>query len=593
MTFKARLLLSYLILIALPLLVLSTIFYRTSLNVVTEQAQKNVYAVVQKNNDVINTKLGIADQNSRSLFVDKDLFQIFNNLNPEAAEELVAADRKVTAILSKYFSQNEDVYAAQLWTSYYSFGLLAMPQGDPAQSQIYKAAEQAAGKMVWYPTYDFIKMFDQPWLKDGTFDYRYLFTATRLLNFSHLEDSTLVKLKPNVERPVLTISYKSTVLDELFEKSIPAGSTYMVLDPDDVVVASSDKSQVTGTYKQDWVGAFRAQGSGTTRLRLNGANQIVVFDRSAVTGWLSIVITPESALVGSLVPVIRTSTLVSALALGGVALLFAYFILGHVTVPIKKLISAMRSVGEGDFQKQVEVDRNDEFGLLSQRFNRMNDRIQLLVKENYEIKLKEKEAEIHALNMQMNPHFLYNTLNIMNWTAIENNQKELSKMLVCLSGMLHYTSRKDWGAVSLSDELEWMRNYFYIMSARFEGKFSVTYEIEPSLYEGKLPRLLFQPFVENAILHGFSGLEEGGLIAIRGWTEGDSRYFQIRDNGRGISKDGIDAILYKESASVGIKNTISRIQLAYGEAYGIRIQSALGEGTSVTVQLPRTVSKQE
>ncbi|NBD25419.1 cache domain-containing sensor histidine kinase [Paenibacillus glycinis] len=587
MTFRARLLLSYLTLIALPLLVLSSLFYRSSLNVVTEQAQKNVYAVVKKNNDVIDTKLGIADQNSRSMFVDKDLFQIFNKLDPSKEEDLVAADRQISAILSKYFSQNDEVYAAQLWTSYYSFGLSrSLPQGDPAQSRIYKEAVQAGGKMVWYPTYDFTAMFDQPWLQEGTIDFRYLFSATRLLNFSHLEDSTLVKLKPGVERPVLTISYKSTVLDELFEQDIPAGSSYMVLNPDGIVVASSDKSQITKRYEQPWIDRFRAQGSGTERLSLDGENRIVCFDRSELTGWLSIVVTPQSALVSSLVPVIRTSTIVSALALSVVALLFAYFILGRITGPIKKLMSAMRSVGEGDFQTRVEVARNDEFGLLSQRFNRMNDRIRMLVQENYEIKLKEKEAEIQALNMQMNPHFLYNTLNVMNWTAIENGQKELSKMLVSLSNMLHYTSRKDWGAVHLSEELEWMRNYFYIMAARFEGKFEVVYEIEPALYEEKLPRLLFQPFVENAILHGFGGLEAGGRIAIRGWTAGGSRYFEIRDNGRGISKEGIDAILYKESASIGIKNTISRIRMAYGETYGIRIHSARGEGTSILIELP-------
>ncbi|WP_219834133.1 sensor histidine kinase [Paenibacillus sp. R14(2021)] len=587
MTFRARLLLSYLVLIALPLLVLSTLFYRTSLNVVTEQAQKNVYAVVQKNNEVIDTKLGVADQSSRALFVDKDLYDIFSKLDPDKGEELVAADRQITAILSKYFSQNEDVYNVQLWTSYFNFGASrSLPQGDPTKSQLYREAEAAAGKMVWYPTYDFITMFDQPWLEAGTIDFRYLFSATRLLNFSHLEDSTLVKLKPEIERPVLTISYKSTVLDELFEKSIPSGSSYMVLDPNDIVVASSGKSQITKRDKQSWIAAFRVQGSGTQRIKMNGQNMIVCFDRSEVTGWLSIVITPESALVSSLVPIIRTSTIVIALILIGVALLFAYFILGRMTGPMKKLMGAMRSVGEGDFQTRVDVDRNDEFGLLSQRFNRMNDRIHMLVKENYEIKLKEKEAEIHALNMQMNPHFLYNTLNIMNWTAIENNQKELSKMLVGLSNMLHYTSRKDWGAVHLSEELEWMRNYFFIMSARFEGKFSVSYDIEPALYEEKLPRLLFQPFVENAILHGFSQLDAGGIIMIRGWTESGSRYFEIRDNGRGISKEGIDGILYKESASIGIKNTISRIQMAYGDVYGIRIDSAPGEGTSVIIHLP-------
>jgi two-component system sensor histidine kinase YesM len=590
MTFRKRLLLSYLILIALPLLVLSSLFYRTSLNVVTEQAQKNVYDVVMKNNDVIDTKLGIADQNSRALFVDKDLFQIFNDLNPANEEELLAADRQITAILSKYYSLNEDVYSAQLWTSYYNFGsTVQMPLGDPVQSDIYKEAVKAGGKMVWYPTYDFIQMFNQPWLENGSIDFRYLFSATRLLNFSHMEDSTLVKLKPEVERPVLTISFKSTVMDQLFEKSIPAGSTYMVLNPEDIVVASSDSTLVTKPFKEDWLDQFRDKDGGTARIKIDGRNQIVSYARSEITGWLSIVVTPQSVLVESLVPVIRTSTLVSAIALSVVALIFAYFILSRITGPIKKLMSAMRSVGEGDFGTRVEVTRQDEFGLLSQRFNRMNDRIEMLVKENYEIKLKEKEAEIQALNMQMNPHFLYNTLNIMNWTAIENNQTELSKMLVCLSNMLHYTSRKDWGAVHLTDELEWIRNYFFIMSARFEGKFIVSYEIEPVLYEEKVPRLLFQPFVENAILHGFSGMEEGGEITIRGWTEGDSRYFEISDNGRGISKEGIDTILYKESASVGIKNTISRIRMAYGDEYGIRIDSTRGKGTSIVIHLPHKI----
>ena len=246
-----------------------------------------------------------------------------------------------------------------------------------------------------------------------------------------------------------------------------------------------------------------------------------------MTGWLSIVVTPQSALVSSLVPVIRTSTIVSALALSGVALLFAYFILGRITGPIKKLMSAMRSVGEGDFQTRVEVTRKDEFGLLSQRFNRMNDRIHMLVKENYEIKLKEKEAEIQALNMQMNPHFLYNTLNIMNWTAIENEQKELSKMLVCLSNMLHYTSRKDWGAVHLSEELEWMRNYFYIMAARFEGKFERRLRDRARRSTKKSCRgCCSSRSWRMPSCTASAGWRNGGVIAIRGWTDGRQPAFR-------------------------------------------------------------------
>jgi len=584
-TFRSRLLASYIFLIAVPLIVLGTLFYRTGLQVVTEQAQKNVYEIVKKNNEIMDNKLRIIDQNSAALFVDKDLFGVFNRLNPDNKADLLSADRQVSDALRRYFSQVDDVYAYQLWTSYFTFGQ-PLPQGDPTRSAIYRAAEKAGGKTVWYPTYDFTEMFDQSYLEKGAIDFRYLFTATRLLDFSYLNNTTLEKLNPGIERPVLTISFKADTLTSLYEKSIPEGSRYLVLAPDNRIVAGSEKGKIAQVYSDDWVDQVQRTGSGTRRIKIDGVNTIVCFDRSQVTGWMSIVMTPQSALAGNLVPLIRGSTTLLAVMLGIVALIFAYFISGKITNPIKKLLGAMRSVGEGDFQTQVVVSTNDEFGILLQRFNRMNDRIRLLVSENYEIKLKEQEAEIQALNMQMNPHFLYNTLNVMNWTAIENGQKELSKMLVCLSNMLHYTSRKDWGAVHLSEEMEWMKNYFYIMSVRFEEKFTVSYEIDARLYDYKLPRLLFQPFVENAILHGFDQTEAGGLIRIRGWIEEGIRYFEVADNGKGMSGEMVHAILYRESSSIGIKNTIARIRMTYGEAYGVVISSAIGAGTKVTITLP-------
>jgi two-component system sensor histidine kinase YesM len=127
-TFRYRLLASYILLIAVPLLVLGALFYRTSLKIITEQAQKNVYEIVKKNNEVMDTKLRIVDQNSMSLFLDKDLFRIFSQLDPANQVELFAADRQVTAVLGKTFSQNQDIYAYQLWTSYFTFGQ-TLPQG--------------------------------------------------------------------------------------------------------------------------------------------------------------------------------------------------------------------------------------------------------------------------------------------------------------------------------------------------------------------------------------------------------------------------------------------------------------------------------
>ncbi|MBT2760318.1 sensor histidine kinase [Paenibacillus sp. ISL-20] len=587
MRFRYRLLVSYLVLIALPLLVLSLIYYRTSLHMVTDQAQQNVYEIVKKSNEVMDTKLRKVEQGTLALFVDKDLFRIFNKLDPSNYSELLHADRQISSILSKYFTQNEDVFAYQLWTSYYSFGMQrSLPQGDPTDSDIYQSAENAEGKIIWYPTYDFIRLFNQQWLSEIDIEYRYMFSATRLLNFSHLENSSIVLLNPEVERPVLNISFKADVFQSLFDDSIPSGSEYLVVDPQNHVIASSDSNQITNIQDETWLDDLMKAGNGTRKMKLNNERMIVCFDRSSVTGWLSVVMTPESVLVGPLVKTAQVSTLALSALLGLIAIIFAYFIIGRITGPIRKLLAAMKSVGEGDFGTRVEVETRDEFGFLLLRFNRMNDRIQTLIQENYEIQLKEKQAEIQALNMQMNPHFLYNTLNIMNWMAIEVGHRELSKILVDLSSMLQYTSRKDWKAVHLSKEIEWMNHYFRIMLTRFENKFEVKYHIDPELYETEVPRLLFQPFVENAILHGFEQLDTGGLISVNGKTEDGYRIFEVVDNGRGMNQDVIQKILNKKTTSVGIINTMERIQMAYGAEYGVEILSLPGAGTKVIIRLP-------
>ncbi|WP_214627259.1 sensor histidine kinase [Paenibacillus agaridevorans] len=584
-TFRTRLLVSYVLLIVVPLVTAGIIFYNKSLEVVVGQAQQNVQSIVVKNNEIIDTKLGIVDRNSQALFVDRQLFELFNTLDTSDEAELLAADRIVGSALRSYFAQIEDVYAYQLWTSYFTYGQ-TLPQGKPQDSDIYHEAQEAGGKTVWYPTYDFADMFGQAYLDDSRLDFQYLYSATRVVDFSYLSNSSLERLGPDVERPVLAVSFKADSLTKLFEQSIPANSRYMVIDRSNVIVAGSDTEAISTRYEGEWTQELHEEGSGTRRMTLDGEAVIICFDRSKVTGWLSIVITPESVLAQELVPVIRTSTVLLSLVMGAVALALAYFISGKITNPIKRLLGAMRSVGEGDFHTQLDVRSSDEFGLLIQRFNRMNDRIRLLVTENYESRLKEQEAEIRALNMQMNPHFLYNTLNVMNWTAIENGQKELSKMLVCLSHMLQYTTRKEWSSVRLAEELEWMKSYFYIMSARFEDKFTVHYDIDPELYDCKLPRLLFQPFVENAILHGFVHLETGGIIHIRARKEGGDCLFEVEDNGKGMRPEAVQAILEKESASIGINNTIARIRLAYGERYGVDIISGPGEGTRIVITLP-------
>jgi two-component system sensor histidine kinase YesM len=275
-----------------------------------------------------------------------------------------------------------------------------------------------------------------------------------------------------------------------------------------------------------------------------------------------------------------------AVALLLFSLLLAFIFANSVIRPIHQLLQAIKKTGEGEFDTRIPVESYNEMGLLIHKFNQMNVKINNLIEENYKVKLREKETEIMSLNIQLNPHFLYNTLNIMNWTALENNQRELSRMIVSLSSMLHYTSENSQDTGDLAEELNWLKHYIFITNQRFEDRFTVEYDIAPELYAYRVPKLFLQPFVENAIVHGFSRLHSGGRITIRGWMAGEARKFTVEDNGTGIPPGKLEQLIKLEGDSIGIRNVDKRIKLIYGDAYGITLTSAEGEGTIVNINLP-------
>ncbi|GJM69152.1 hypothetical protein HMSSN036_13680 [Paenibacillus macerans] len=208
-------------------------------------------------------------------------------------------------------------------------------------------------------------------------------------------------------------------------------------------------------------------------------------------------------------PEIKSYTFYLALFLLIFSLLLALMFANSITRPIHQLLRAIKKTGEGEFDTRVPVESYNEMGLLIHKFNQMNAKIKNLIEENYKVKLREKETQIMSLNIQLNPHFLYNTLNIMNWTALENDQKELSRMIVSLSAMLQYTSENSRDTGDLAEDLNWLRHYLFLTNERFEGKFTVTYDISPELYSYQVPKLFLQPFVENAIVHGFPACTPG------------------------------------------------------------------------------------
>lgn len=586
--FRTKLLLSYIVLITIPMFILSYKYYGTSMDMISQLASRNVYEIVKQNNQIIDSELSRVEDKSMDMVTDEKLFNDIRNVRPEDKYELVKADKDITSLISKYLSEGRDVYSAQIITDSYVFGSSTtyLTSESFNNSDLHKKAVEANGSLIWIPTYDYLKKFDMGDLSGASLDYKYLFSAVRLLNISYIENGIVVRLDSNIKRPILLVNFKEDLYRDLFDRTIPIkGAYYFVVDKWGNTISHSDTSKIASVKNDEWLKEIVKKGSGSDIVKIDGKKMIVCYDTSNVTDWLSAVVISPGELMSSFLPTIRTYTFYLALMLLCISLIFAFIISGSITKPLKRLLAAIKKTGEGDFDTKVQVDDKSEVGYLLKKFNNMNEKIKLLIEENYKTRIREKETEIMALNVQLNPHFLYNTLNIINWMAIENGQNDISKMLVSLSTMLQYTSQNHNEITSFKDDFEWLQNYIFVMSMRYEGKFTVNYDIDPELFKYKVPKLFLQPFVENSIIHGFENMESGGVIKISGWMDNEKRYFEVEDNGTGI----IRKVSFDEASSgkksTGIKNVDRRIKLIYGDAYGVNVQSgthvdAAGAGAS-------------
>ncbi|MDF2986208.1 MAG: hypothetical protein K0R50_1718 [Eubacterium sp.] len=585
MKFKTKLIISYIFLLNISVVVFGIQYYSSSLKYTSDLTLKNAYEIIKSKNDILDMKLTKIEDNSLSLIRNSELFEIFNDINDNKGD-VIALDRKVTRIIDDNFSLIDYVYAAQIATSYFIFGNnFTMLDGENyVNSELYKNTVKLNGKMNWEPTYNFLTMFGHEKYKDLHFDVQNVFSASRVINSFYINQNLFKVLDDSIERPILTIYFKEDVIGDIFSNCIPLkGAKYYIIDKKGNIISHTDKTLVGSKYKPDWLDRIFTNETGTMNI---DKENLICYDKSEVTNWMTVVEIPTTELAGTFIPSIFYSIVSISIIFVSVAIFLSLFISSMITRPIKKLILAMKNMGKGDFGSIVTIDSADEFGYLVYKFNEMREQIENLIEENYAVKIREKETQIVALNLQMNPHFLYNTLNIINWMAIKEGNDKISEIIMNLSNMLVYTVKNKQDIVEFKDDLHWLECYIFIMSVRYENKFTVEYSIEESLYTTKVPKLFLQPFVENAIIHGFEDIMENGKIMIEGLIKDRKRCFIVYDNGKGMDASNIMKQKVKTSDSIGINNVDSRIKLLFGDEYGVNITSETGHGTRIEIILP-------
>ncbi|CAM4286801.1 MAG: histidine kinase [Paenibacillus macerans] len=276
--------------------------------------------------------------------------------------------------------------------------------------------------------------------------------------------------------------------------------------------------------------------------------------------------------------------------------LLAIWVSRSITGPVGRLVGLAKRIATGDLNIGPQPRRDDELGVLSEAISQMSADLSILIekdKQSLEMRRLVKELELRALQNQINPHFLFNTLNVLSQMAILEGAEETSDLIVSLSNLLRYSLQKLDKPVTLQEELDHIREYVTIQQARFRDRIRFDLHIEASVLHQQIPALTIQPLVENAFLHGVKDMEDGAVIALTLSRTGTDVQIEISDNGKGMPEETRLSALRLEggaesggSTGLGMRNVFKRLQLFYGKEGMVEIGSSNGQGTAITIRIP-------
>lgn len=280
----------------------------------------------------------------------------------------------------------------------------------------------------------------------------------------------------------------------------------------------------------------------------------------------------------------------------GISLGFVWYVTSRIAYPAKELMESMKTLAKDNEYPRVKIVSNDEIGMIGLEYNKMAENIETLIEKVYKMELTQKQAELEFLQMQINPHFLYNALDTISWMALAKGNMDVSEMAIALAELLRATIKKE-SFITLREEMNTVKDYLLIQQERFGDKISAEYFVEEDAYSCMVPNFILQPVIENAIIHGLEPKIEKGKVSINISIQDEFLTFLVEDNGVGMDETEI-LDLYKKcrenntKQSIGLKNVYRRLLLCYGEASMLKIESKKEQGTRISFLIPRNNSKE-
>ena len=416
--------------------------------------------------------------------------------------------------------------------------------------------------------------------------YRWVITLTRAVEITH---------GTSTDQGVLLIDISYGSLQQLLDNITLGNQGYLYLTSSAGELIYHPQMQLIDSgLQQETNLEAAAHRDGNYQEKLNGEIQNIAVKSVGYTGWKIIGMTPEKGFALNNLKTRLFFAFILAFFLFILSIINAY-ISNWITNPIHELEKSVGALEAGRLDTEVYMGGSYEIRHLGRSIRDMARQIQVLMNGIVAEHESKRKSEFDTLQSQINPHFLYNTLDIIVW-MIENEQKEKAvKVVTALARFFRISLSRGKSIITVRDELEHVRNYLMIQQMRFKDKF--TYEIisEPETLELASLKLMLQPLVENAVYHGMEFMDGEGRIEIRAYQKDGDLWFTIQDNGLGMTREQVDNLMTEKAhvasghgSGIGVKNVNERIRLYFGEQYGLQIESEPDEGTTVIIHLPAT-----
>ena len=403
----------------------------------------------------------------------------------------------------------------------------------------------------------------------------------------------------STEQAVLLIEMAYQGLEEVLDEVTlgNGGYIYLMDSNGDIIWHPKFELIASGRVKENNLVAA-GYDDGSREEVFNGTRQTVVTKTVGYTGWKLVGVIKGTGISLNMLKT-RLFIVFVILLIIFIVILINSYISFRVTNPIRELEKSVKELEEGNLDADIYMGGSYEVQHLGKSVQDMKFRIKGLMQDIVSEHEEKRKSEFDSLQAQINPHFLYNTLDIIVWQIENEKQSEAVHTVTALARFFRLSLGKGKNIVTVKDEIEHVKNYLMIQHMRFKNKFDYEFDIAEDVLELPSLKLMLQPLVENAIYHGMEFMDGDGMIMVKAWREEDELYLSVADNGLGMTEDKVEMILTGKSTSgngrgsgIGVKNVNERIKLYFGEAYGLTIDSEPDEGTTVIIHLPAKDEKE-